>query len=133
MWPDEVEGVAALLRDAGIEGTLEELPKGVDVSPGTFLHGSGFVCDGRPLVALIPSQRELDRDKLAAATRCAGLRSVEAGSFPYRGSRVVLDRSALTEVQVWLTVGARRHVLGLPPAQLVRFLHAETADLVADG
>ena len=132
MWPEPVERIAALLRGAGVEGTLEELPRGADGPPGMFVRAFGFVCGGRLVVALTPGDRELDSDKLAAALRCTLLRSADSGVFPYRDSRVVVDRSALTEGRLWVEAGSPRHVLGLQPSELLRLTRAETADLLVE-
>jgi prolyl-tRNA editing enzyme YbaK/EbsC (Cys-tRNA(Pro) deacylase) len=132
MWPEPVERIAAQLRRAGIEGRLEELPAGVDSAPDGALRAEGFECDGRPLVALIPVERALDRDKLAIAARCRDLRPADVPSFPFRRTRVFVDSSVLTAEIAWIEAGSPRHVLGLPPAQLNSLAKAQPADLLLE-
>lgn len=121
-----------LLRTTGVQGTLEELPAGVDTPPGPALQAFGFDCDGARLVALVPEDRDVDRQKLAAAAKCVRLRSTPSPDFPFQQSRVFLDRTALTTGTVWLEAGSPRHVLGLTPSQLVRVTRSQTADLLLE-
>jgi prolyl-tRNA editing enzyme YbaK/EbsC (Cys-tRNA(Pro) deacylase) len=132
MWPEPVERIAALLRGAGIEGRLEELPAGVDSAPEGALRVEGFECDGRLLVALIPVERALDRDKLASAARCRDLRPAGAAGFPFRRARVFVDSSVLTAEIAWIEAGSPRYILGLPPAQLNSLARAQPVDLLED-
>lgn len=132
MWPEPVERIAAQLRRAGIEGRLEELPAGADSAPDGALRTEGFECDGRPLVALVPVERTLDREKLAAAARCRELRPAGAPGFPFRRMRVFVDSSVLTAEIAWIEAGSPRHVLGLPPGQLNSLVRAQPADLLLE-
>jgi len=132
VWPDPVERIAALLRSAGVQGQLEELPPDVDEPPGPAFRAAGFECDGRGLVALVPDARAIDRDKLAAAAKCGTLRPAPVPEFPFRRSRVFLDRSALSTPIVWLEAGAPRYFLGLAPGQLTRLTRSRTADLMLE-
>jgi hypothetical protein len=132
MWPEQVERIATLLRRAGVEGRLEELPDGVDSAPSVALHVAAFDCDGRSLVALVPRGRALDREKLAVAARCRELRPSLAPAFPFRRARVIVDTSVLTSETAWVEAGSPRHVLGLPPSQLTRLTRSESADLVVE-
>ncbi len=128
-WPEPVEQIAAFLRSAGVEGRIEELPAGVDEPPGIALRAAGFECEGRTLVALVPAERAIDRDKLATAAGCSALRPTPFPAFPFQSARVFLERSVLSTGIVWLEAGSPRHVLGLNPSQLVRLTSSETADL----
>jgi prolyl-tRNA editing enzyme YbaK/EbsC (Cys-tRNA(Pro) deacylase) len=132
VWPEPVERIAALLREAGIQGRIEELPNGVDEPPGTAVRVAGFDCDGRGLVLLVPHEREIDRDKLRRVARCVRLTSAPPPAFPFRPARVVADRSLLTLRTAWLEAGSPRHVLGIAPSQVLRLTAAETADLLVD-
>ena len=124
--------MAAWLRTTGVEARLEELPGGVDTAPGPALRAAGFDCDGRTLVALVPAERALDRDKLAAEARCTVLYPAPFPSFPFQTARVFLDHSILAARMIWLEAGSPRHVLGLSPGHLVRLTRAETADLLLE-
>jgi prolyl-tRNA editing enzyme YbaK/EbsC (Cys-tRNA(Pro) deacylase) len=132
MWPEPVERIAGLLRAAHVEGRIEELAPGVDSPPGTVVFAEGFEADGARVVALVPTAREVDRDKLAAAAKSSGLRPAPAPEFPFEPARVVLDRSLLAAPIVWLAAGSGRHVVAIAPQHLVRLTRAETADLLVD-
>jgi len=133
MWPEPVERIAAVLRTAGVPAQLEELPAGTDSAPGAEVRADGFDCDGRALVAVVPGDRVIDRDKLAAAAGCARLRPATLPEFPFQPARVLIERALLSLDTVWLEAGSPRHALGLAPAQLAGLTSAETADLLAEG
>jgi prolyl-tRNA editing enzyme YbaK/EbsC (Cys-tRNA(Pro) deacylase) len=129
VWPPTVEVIAAVFRAAGVEARLEELPAGEEEFPGLGIHVDAFDCDGRVVVALVPADRDVDVRKLG----CTALAPADVPPFPYAGSRVVFDSSLLTEPTVWLEAGSDRHVVGVAPSQLVRIIHAQTGDLVAES
>jgi prolyl-tRNA editing enzyme YbaK/EbsC (Cys-tRNA(Pro) deacylase) len=126
MWPEPVERIASFLRDSEAQGRIEELPPGVDEPPGPSVRAVGFDCDGRRLVVLVPADREIDRTRLTRRRGCSELRPAPAGTFPFQGTTVFVDRSLLLLPTVWLEAGSPRHVLGLPAGQLLRLTHAET-------
>jgi prolyl-tRNA editing enzyme YbaK/EbsC (Cys-tRNA(Pro) deacylase) len=132
MWPEAVERIAAFVRTSGVQGTIEELLADAEGPPGPRLRVVGFDCDGRNVVALIPANRALDRDRLAAAARCRNLRPAPFPTFPFRPARVFLDRSAVAARTVWLEAGSPRHFLGLAPSELASLLRAETSHLLLD-
>jgi prolyl-tRNA editing enzyme YbaK/EbsC (Cys-tRNA(Pro) deacylase) len=132
MWPEPVERIATLLRATGAEARLEELPAGVDSPPGTSLVAVGFECDSRGLVALIPADREVDREKLARLGSCTTLRPGPSPAFPFEGARFFLERTALSTEILWLEAGSPRHVVGMTPSQLARITRLETADLLLE-
>jgi prolyl-tRNA editing enzyme YbaK/EbsC (Cys-tRNA(Pro) deacylase) len=133
VWPEPVERIAAFLRAAGIPGRLEELPADADAIPDPAIRAAGFECDGRGLVVLVPDERPIDRDKVAAAAGCKMLRPASAPQFPFQPLRVLIDRTLVTAETVWLEVGTERYVLGLAPGELARLTHAETADLLLEA
>src|SRR5919204_4398992 len=126
MWPEPVERIAAFLRDADVQGRLEELPAGVDRPPGQRVTALGFACDGRALVVLVPDEREADGDRVARRAGCRDLRVTEAPGFPFRGAQAFVDRSLLAVRTLWLEAGTPRHFVGLAPGQLLRVIRAET-------
>jgi prolyl-tRNA editing enzyme YbaK/EbsC (Cys-tRNA(Pro) deacylase) len=132
MWPEPVERIAAFVRTSGAQGTIEELAADAEGPPGPALRAMGFDCDGRNVVALVPAGRTLDRDRLAAAARCRNLRPAPFPPFPFRQTRVFLDRSALAVRTIWLEAGSPRHFLALAPGELAGLVQAETAHLVLD-
>jgi prolyl-tRNA editing enzyme YbaK/EbsC (Cys-tRNA(Pro) deacylase) len=129
VWPPKVEVIAAVFRAAGADARLEELPEGEEEFPGLGINVDAFDCDGRVVVALVPADRDVDVSKLG----CTSVTPVDVPPFPYAGSRIVLDSSLLTEPMVWLEAGSDRHVVGVGPSQLVRIIHAQTGDLVAES
>ncbi len=76
-WPEPVERVAAFLRKAGAEARLEEFesvaPTAEDAAraagctPDCIVKSLVVMCDGRPVLALLPGDRRADTRKIAAA------------------------------------------------------------------
>jgi hypothetical protein len=126
MWPEPVERIASFLRDSIAHGRIEELPPGVDSPPGAGAHADAFDCDGRTLVILRPDDARVDRERLRRRSGCTELRESGEAVFPFRGARVIVDRSLLSVRTVWLQAGSPRHVLGLTPRELLRLTRAET-------
>ena len=133
MWPPDVERIAVLLRSAGVEGRLEELPLDETSIPAPAVRAEAYDCDGRTVVALVPADRDVDRGKLRTALRCREIRRLDTPSFPYPKASVVIERLVLGEETIWVEAGSPRHVASLTPAGLVELTHAETADLVAEA
>ncbi len=133
MWPEAVEGIAAFLRAAGVEGRLEELLPGAGPPAGQKLRADGFDADGAAVVALVPVGRAVDEGKLAVAAGCRRVQSGPAVRFPFEGARVFIDQSILAADSVWLEAGSPRHALGLSPVQIARVTSAASADLLQEG
>jgi prolyl-tRNA editing enzyme YbaK/EbsC (Cys-tRNA(Pro) deacylase) len=133
VWPEGVEGIAAFLRAAAVEGRLEELLPGTALPAGQKLRADAFDTEGGLLVVLVPTERRVDERKLATATSCQSVRAAPAIGFPFEGARVLMDHSVLSAHGVWLEAGSPRHVLGVSPAQLARITSAQTADLLREG
>jgi hypothetical protein len=134
VWPEAVERIAVFLRSAGVEGRLEESLPGAGPPAGQMLRVDGFDAEGgATVVALIPADRVVDPQKLAAATKSSEVRPKPATNFPFQGVRVFMDQSVLSFESIWLEAGSPRHLLGLSPVQLARITNAETADLVTEA
>jgi len=133
VWPEAVEGIAAFLRSAGVEGRLEELLPGAGPPAGQMLRAEGFDAQGAAVVALVPADRAVDPRKLAAATNSPEVRPAPAAGFPFDGARVFMDQSTLSSESVWLEAGSPLHLVGLSPAQLIRVTNAETGDLLREA
>ena len=133
MWPETVERIAVFLRSAGVEGRLEESLPGAGPPAGQMLRVDGFDAAGATVVVLIPADRAVDPQKLAAATKSSEVRPTPATDFPFQGARVFIDQSVLSFESIWLKAGSPRHLLGLSPAQLARITNAETADLITEA
>ena len=153
-WPEPVARVAEFLKRAGVDARVEEFPEGtptagaaakaVGASRAQIVKSLVFVCDGRPILALVPGDRRADENKVAAA---AGARSArvarpdevlaatgfEPGGvapFPASGiSRVVMAGELLAHDRVWIGAGSERHMAGLSPVDLAQLTQARTAEL----
>ncbi|HXH98546.1 MAG TPA: YbaK/EbsC family protein [Gaiellaceae bacterium] len=153
-WPQPVERVAAVLRQARVEARLEEFPQGtstaeaaaeaVGCATAQIVKSLLFFCDGRPVLALVPGDRRADPSKVASS---AGARNAQVGKrdevFAVTGfepgavapfpapqvSEVLLAEELLAHEMVWVGAGSPRHVAGLSPPDLVRLTRARTADL----
>lgn len=157
-WPEAVERVAAFLRAAGAEARLEQLGEAAPTAPaaasvvGCGLHqivkSLVLVCDGAPVVALLPGHRLADPAKVASAAGAAAARvasppevvaatGFEPGAvapFPLPGVRQVLvERTLLSSDVVWVGAGSDRHLAALAPIELVRLTRARAGDLVQES
>ena len=156
-WPESVENVAEFLRAAGAEARLEEFDaetataadaaRAVGAEASDIVKSLVVLCDGRPVLALVPGDRRGDLAKIARAAggsdariaRADEVRSItgfEPGAvapFPLPNvERVVVDRSLLSRRAVWIGAGSPRHLAVLPAPELVRLSRAIPADLVSD-
>jgi prolyl-tRNA editing enzyme YbaK/EbsC (Cys-tRNA(Pro) deacylase) len=158
VWPEAVERVAAFLREARAEARLEEFPdrtvtaedaaRAVGCEPSEIVKSLVFLCDGVPVVVLVPGDRRADPDKVAAAVgaakaRVAGAREVELATgfepgavapfpLPPAVREVLIDPTLLGSGLVWIGAGSPRHVAGIQAAELVRLSRARAMDVVQD-
>jgi Cys-tRNA(Pro) deacylase len=155
--PEPVQRVADFLHAAQAEARLEEFPEGtptvqdaakaLGVDPGQIVKTLVFVCDGRPVVALVPGDRRADGAKLARAVGAASARVatpdevLAATGFPPGAvapfplpavEAILLERTVLAEEHVWVGAGSERHLAGLRPAELLRLSRAQQMDAVED-
>jgi Cys-tRNA(Pro) deacylase len=153
-WPEPVERVAAVLRAAGVDARLEEFQEGtptaaaaarsIGCDPEEIVKSLVFICDGRPVLALVPGDRRADANKVAAAVSAGYARVARpeevlaatgfepGGVAPFPSSavtRVLLEKELLLHETVWAGAGTSRHMVGLSPGDLARVAHAEPADL----
>jgi len=156
-WPEPVERVAAFLRKAGAEARLEELESGgataeeaaraAGCTPDRIVKSLVVMCDGRPVLTLLPGDRRADTQKIAAAAgartaRLADAAEVESATgfapggvapFPLpRIERVFIDQALLTHDLVWVGAGSPTHLAALRPAELVRLSRACPLDAVQE-
>jgi len=157
-WPESVERVASVLRAQGVDARLEEFPEGTHTA-GAAARAVGceaaqivktlvFVCDMRPLLALLPGDRRADAAKVAAAAEAGYARvarpaevvaatGFEPGAvapFPAPNiSRVLIERRLLRQPLVWIGAGSSQHMVGLAPLDLARLARAEPADLAEEA
>ena len=154
-WPEEVEQVAAYLRESGAESRIEEFSEGTPTAEdaakavgcelGQIVKSLVFDCDGRSVLVMVPGDRRADRGKVAEAAGCAkakvagpervreatGYEPGAVAPFPLKGvDAVFVDRSLLRHPLVWIGAGSRRHMAVLAPAELMRLSRAGQIDAV---
>jgi len=151
-----VERVAAFLRDTRAEARIEEFPNGtttaqdaaraVGCEPSQIVKSLVFLCDGLPVLVLVPGDRRADPEKVAAATGAAkasvantqdvhlatGFEPGAVAPFPLPRAvqRVLIDPTLLGRGLVWVGAGSQQHVAGIQPAELVRLTRASPMDVV---
>jgi Cys-tRNA(Pro) deacylase len=157
-WPEPVERVASFLREAGVEGRIEEFEAGTPTAEdaaravgcklGQIVKSLVFDCDGSAVVVLVPGDRRADGRKVARAAGCrratvagpdevrdaTGFEPGAVAPFPLpRVSRVLVDRQILVHDRVWVGAGSHNHLATLAPGDLVRLAKAEPMDAVAEA
>lgn len=157
-WPEPVERVAAYLREAGIEARLEEFEsraataeeaaRAAGCTLEQIVKSIVLVCDGRPVLALVPGDRRADLAKIAHAAGAVEARIARAvevehatgftpggvSPFPPAGvDRVLIDQSLLSHDVVWVGAGSSRHMAAVGPGDLVRLARARPMDAVQDS
>jgi prolyl-tRNA editing enzyme YbaK/EbsC (Cys-tRNA(Pro) deacylase) len=157
-WPEAVERVSSFLRDAGAEARLEQFADGTPTAADAaaavgceldqIVKSLLFLCDGQPVLVLVPGSRRADPAKVASSVGASAARiapppvvrdttGFDVGGvapFPQPQVRDVLaDRTLLSWRVVWTGAGSDRHMAGLAPAELVRLARARAADVCADG
>ncbi len=157
-WPGPVERVAAFLRDPGAEARLEELSAGtptaaaaadaVGCTLGQIVKSLVLVCDGSPVVVLVPGDRKADTGKVArlvdarrvtvarahAVVEATGFEPGGVAPFPLERVAVVLvERTLLRHGTVWAGAGSARHVVAIAPAELVRLTRGRVEDVVLES
>jgi prolyl-tRNA editing enzyme YbaK/EbsC (Cys-tRNA(Pro) deacylase) len=154
-WPEEVERVAQVLRDAAVDARIEELSRptrtaaeaaaALGCEQAQVVKSLVFVCDEAALLVLVPGDRRADSFKLARATGASATRiataeevvaatGCEPGGVPPFAHpaplRVLFERRLLHADAVWVGAGSERHMARLAPFDLVRLARAEEADMV---
>lgn len=156
-WPDAVERVARVLREANVEARVEEFWEGTPTAaaassatgapPAQIVKSLVFSCDGRAIVVMVPGDRRADPVKVGRAAGCERVKSAgsdavaRATGFPPGGvapfplpqiETVLIDRSLLAHEVVWIGAGSDRHMAAITPSDLVRLSRARAVDAVAD-
>jgi prolyl-tRNA editing enzyme YbaK/EbsC (Cys-tRNA(Pro) deacylase) len=157
-WPEPVERVARVLREAAAEGRIEEFRHATPTAEAAadaigcelaqIVKSLVFDCGDRYVVALTPGDHRADADKVARAAgveraKIATAEQVVAATgfapgavapFPLpRADLVLIDRLLLTHELVWCGAGSPQHMAGIAPTELVRLARARTVDLVRRG
>jgi prolyl-tRNA editing enzyme YbaK/EbsC (Cys-tRNA(Pro) deacylase) len=153
-WPEPVARVAEFLKRAGVDARVEEFPEGtptagaaakaVGASRAQIVKSLVFVCDGRPILALVPGDRRADENRVAASAgaryarvarpdevlAATGFEPGGVAPFPVPGiSQVLMAGELLAHDLVWIGAGSERHMAGLSPVDLAQLTQARTADL----
>jgi Cys-tRNA(Pro) deacylase len=154
-WPEPVQRVSAFLQETGAEARIEEFsaptPTAADAAEAVgcsleqIVKSLVLICDGTPVVALVPGDRRGDPKKVARAegaskARVATAEEVETATgfapgavapFPLPKVRMVyLDRLLLRHSRVWCGAGSENHLVSLAPAELARLTRAQSLDVV---
>ena len=102
---------------------------------------------GRPVLCLLPGDRQVDEDRLAAllgrpVARADAAYVREATGYPIGGvapvghrtpPEVLADPALLDHAEVWVAAGTPHAVAGLPPEALLRLARARLAPLARRG
>lgn len=143
-----------MLRERAVDARLEEFPDGTPTAAAAakavgceraqIVKTLVFICDGLPVLALVPGDRRADATKVAAAANAGYARTAKAeevvaatgfepgGVAPFpapAATKILLDRELLKQDLVWIGAGSDRHMAGLAPLDLARLTQAEPADL----
>jgi prolyl-tRNA editing enzyme YbaK/EbsC (Cys-tRNA(Pro) deacylase) len=157
-WPDPVERVAAFLRTAGAEARLEEFesatPSAKDAADAIgcaleqIVKSLVFVCDSRPVLALLPGDRRADPVKIALEAEAGDARVarptevVEVTGFapggvspvpPPAGTLVLVERTLISSPVVWIGGGSDRYMAMLSPNELVRLTGGSLVDIAQES
>lgn len=155
--PDPVERVARFLADSRAEARLQEFKTGTPTAGDAaaaigceldqIVKSLVFLCDGEPVVVLVPGSRRADPAKIARAVGATAAKIASPAAvreatgfdvggvapFPQPGAREVLaDKALLAWPVVWAGAGSDRHMTGLSPTELVRLARARPADVCLD-
>ena len=156
-WPEPVERVSSFLRESGAEARIQEFPAGTQTAADAArAAGCGIeqivkslvlICDGRPVVALVPGDRRGDPAKIASAVSASSARVAKAhevedatgfapgavAPFPLPKIReVLMERELFRHHLVWAGAGSPRHIVGIAPGELARVARARPMDVVTD-
>ncbi len=145
------------LRDAGAEVRIEEFSEGAATAADAaeaagcaldqIVKSLVLICGDRPVVALVPGDRQGDPEKVARiagadSARIASAQEVERATGFAPGAvapfplplvdLILLERTLLKHPLVWAGAGSPRHLVGLAPAELGRLARARPTDVVKD-
>ena len=157
-WPEPVERVAVFLRAAGAESRLEEFSTDTPTAQAAaeaigcdleqIVKSLVFVCGTKPVLALLPGDRRADPVKIALAvgageTRVARPPEVVATTGfapgavapfpPPAGVPVLVERTILSSLVVWVGAGSERHMAMVAPLELVRLTRGTPVDIVVEA
>jgi prolyl-tRNA editing enzyme YbaK/EbsC (Cys-tRNA(Pro) deacylase) len=156
--PPGVARVAGYLNAAGAEARLEEVSSdaataagaadAVGCTLGQIVKSLLVLCDGAPVVVLVPGDRRADTGKIAKLTSVRRVRiaspevvqeitGFEPGAvapFPLPGiTDVLVERRLLRYPLVWAGGGSPQHLVRLTPVELVRLSRGRLEDIVLES
>ena len=156
-WPEQVQRVAAVLREGRIEARIEEFDAGTPTAADAAKAAGApieqivktlvFACDGRAIVVMVPGDRRADTKRIADAAGCARVKGVGADAveqltgfppggvapFPLPGIETILmDRALFGNDVVWIGAGSHRHMAALAPSDLARLARARPAQVAVE-
>jgi Cys-tRNA(Pro) deacylase len=156
--PEAVARVARYLVEARAEARLQEFKAGTPTAADAaeaigceldqIVKSLVFLCDGAPVLVMVPGSRRADAKKIARAAGANAAKIAppavvrESTGYPVGGvapfalprvERVFLDRNLLGWKTVWTGAGSERHMAALSPAELARLTRAESIDACADS
>jgi prolyl-tRNA editing enzyme YbaK/EbsC (Cys-tRNA(Pro) deacylase) len=156
-WPEPVERVSSFLREAGVEARIHEFPDGTSTAQdaadavgcelGQIVKSLVFVCDERPVVALVPGDRRGDPANVASAVDARAARVAQAhevedatgfapgavAPFPLpKIDTVLMERELYHHEIVWAGAGSHKHVVGISPTDLGRLARVRPMDVISD-
>ena len=155
-WPEPVERVAAFLRASGAEARLEEFAPSATAQAAADAVGCAlaqivkslvFVCDGRPVLALVPGDRRADpgRSPLASArarraSRARRRSSRRRASRPGRWRRsrsrrraVLVERTLLSTRSSGPGAGSERHMRAVAARARAPDARSRSEDIVQES
>ncbi len=156
-WPEPVERVSSFLKEAGAEARIEEFKAGTPTAADAanavgcrldqIVKSLVLLCDGRPVLALVPGDRRVDPEKVARLVgadkarvaqadeveRATGFTPGAVAPFPLpQIEDVLMDSTLLRHGRVWAGAGSPNHIVGLAPVELGRLARARPTDVVTD-
>jgi prolyl-tRNA editing enzyme YbaK/EbsC (Cys-tRNA(Pro) deacylase) len=150
--------VAEFLDAAGAEARLEEVASdaatatgaadAVGCTLGQIVKSLVVLCDGTPVVVLVPGDRRADTGKIARLTsvrrvkiatpevvhEVTGFEPGAVAPFPLPALvEVLVERRFLQYRLVWSGAGSPQHLVRLTPSELVRLSRGRLEDIVLDS
>jgi prolyl-tRNA editing enzyme YbaK/EbsC (Cys-tRNA(Pro) deacylase) len=157
-WPEPVQRVSAVLRDAAVDARIEEFSEGTPTAReaaqaigcelAQIVKSVVLVCDGAYVLALVPGDRRADESAVrtevgATEVRVArpeevvhatGFEPGAVAPFPQRAiTQTLIDRSFFAYDEVWIGAGTSSHMASLRPAELVKLSGARSVELSPHG
>jgi prolyl-tRNA editing enzyme YbaK/EbsC (Cys-tRNA(Pro) deacylase) len=157
-WPEPVERVANVLKEAAIDSRVEEFGEGaatardaaraIGCDLSQIVKSLVFVCDGAYVLALVPGDRRADEAAIGEAVSASDVRVARAeevlhatgfepgavAPFPRRAvTETLMDTSFFAQEVVWVGAGSESHMASLQPAELLKLAGARSVELTARG